>query len=107
MRKGPNYNETNKQIIMDREKVLETVQPLPSETAVKAWVFEVDKKFYHVATYTRFRRGEQSSIWDSNKRGKRVSSDPIFSVETKDHLRCVNEFLDTLELEKIDSGSEG
>ena len=92
---------------MDREKVLETVNELPTETKVKAWVFEVEKKFYHIATYTRFRRGEQSSIWESNKRGKRLSQDPIFSVETKDHIRCINEFLDKIELEKIDSGSEG
>lgn len=92
---------------MDREKVLETVNELPTETKVKAWVFEVDKKFYHIATYTRFRRGEQSSIWESNKRGKRLTQDPIFSVETKDHVRCINEFLDKIELEKIDSGSEG
>jgi hypothetical protein len=92
---------------MERETIIGTVQELPTDTQVKAWVFECEKKFYHVAAYSRFRMGDLTSIWESNKKGKRLTTDPIFSTNGKDHIKCINSFIDKLELEKIDSGSEG
>ncbi len=82
---------------MDKEKVLQTMQDLPSDTKVKAWVFNNDKDYYHVASYAAFRMGDKVSIWTSNKKGKRLSAQPIFTMNGKDHLLCVEKFLETLE----------
>ena len=84
---------------MEREKILESVQELPSETKVKAWMFEADKKFYHIASYALFRRGDRTSIWEASKKGKRKNADPIFSLDGVDHLSCINSFIDKLEVE--------
>ena len=82
---------------MERETIIETLQELPSETQVKAWMFEADKKFYHIASYSLFRRGDRTSVWEANKKGKRKATDPIFSIDRKDHLECLNSFIDKLE----------
>jgi hypothetical protein len=82
---------------MEREKIIETVQALPSETSVKAWVFSIDKKFYHVAEYSAFKMGDKTSIWESNKKGKRTSENPIFHTIGKNHMKCINAFIDSLE----------
>jgi len=92
---------------MTREDILATVKELPSETTVKAWIFEANSEFFHVATYTLYRRASKTSIWKSNKKGKRISSEPIFHFEGTDHVKCINEYLDHQEkvnaLEKQDS----
>jgi hypothetical protein len=92
--------------MIDREKTIGSVQELPTETKVKAWVFEIDKKFYHLACYTRFRMPEACSIWESTKKGKRSTEMPIFTLNGKDHLKCVEAFMDKLDLESIDNGTE-
>ena len=81
---------------MNREQIIESITELPSETRVKAWLFQVDKKFYHVATYDAYRQGTKTSIWESNKKGKRISPTHIYSIITSDHVKCINQFLDTL-----------
>ena len=81
---------------MDKEKVLQTLQELPTETKVKAWVFNVEKDYYHMASYSVFRLGDKISIWKSNKKGKRTSEQPIFSVNGKNHLNCLEQFIETL-----------
>lgn len=81
---------------MNREEIIKSIQELPSDTAVKAWVFQADKKFYHVATYSAFRVGNKTSIWESNKKGKRATPSPIFTLNTNDHIKCINAYLDTL-----------
>ena len=82
---------------MERSKIIETVEELPSETRVKAWMFQHEGNFYHVASYQGYRLGEKTSIWPSNKSGKRTAKDPIFNMNGRDHLKCINEFLDTVE----------
>jgi hypothetical protein len=65
---------------------------------VNAWVFEMDKKYYHVAAYDagRFGGGYCTSIWESNKRGKRTSISSIFTIRgTMDPERCISEFMDS------------
>jgi hypothetical protein len=92
--------------MIDRETVISSIQELPSETKVKAWVFEIDKKFYHIARYTRFRMPEACSIWESTKKGKRNGENPIFTLNGADHVKCINEFMDKIDLENIDKGAE-
>lgn len=90
---------------MNREEILASVQPLKSDTAVKAWIFKVDSDFYHVAEYQLYRRGKQSSIWTSDKKGKRTSNEPIFHAMGGNYEKCISEFLDKLELEQIENSN--
>lgn len=85
---------------MTRDQILETVQPLPSETKLKAWTIQIDEKFYHICAYGGvYRVLPKVSIWDSNKKGKRVSKDPIFSINGNDRDKCIGMFLDGIEAE--------
>jgi len=77
--------------------VIETLKDVPTETKIKAWVFEYDKKFYHVCSYTAFRMGDKVSIWESNKRGKRLTQKPLFTYDGSDHIKAMTFFLDSLE----------
>lgn len=95
------YSQTIKRNrIMNREEIINSIIELSSDTAVKAWVFHIGAEYFHIASYSQFRRGDQSSIWISNKRGKRMSGDPIFHSSGKDHIKCINAFLD--EKEKLE-----
>lgn len=82
---------------MDKGKVLASITEIKSDTAVKAWVFEVDKQFFHVASYRGFRVGDQTAIWTSNKRGKRISKTAVFTIQGNDHIKCVNDYIASLE----------
>lgn len=86
---------------MDKETILGTVQEIPVETRVKAWLFRIDKNFYHVAEYGgTYGMPYETSIWRSNSKGKRLSSEPIFTIKSvKDHMKCINEFIDSIETE--------
>jgi hypothetical protein len=88
---------------MNREEIIATIIPLETETKVKAWIFQIEKKFYHVAEYGGvYRVPETSAIWESNKKGKRLTQAPLFEINKKDHKRCVNEFLTILEEKQIE-----
>lgn len=81
--------------MIEREKVLETIQPIASDTKVKAWIFQLGDKFYQVSSYLGYRRGYITSVWESTKKGKRLGTE-IFTVNNNtDHIRCVNEFIDS------------
>ncbi len=82
---------------MNIEEVILTVSELPTDTKVKAWIFQLEKKHYHVATYSIFRGPIVTAIWESDKRGRRKVPTPIFSRNTPDHLQCVREYLQTIE----------
>lgn len=75
------------------ETVLESLQEVKSDTKVKAWVFQIDKNFYQVASYELFRAGMECGIWNSTKKGKRVDQKPIFTLKTSDYKECVSEFV--------------
>ncbi len=88
---------------MNREEITSTITPLETETKVKAWIFQIEKKFYHVAEYGGvYRVPERTSIWESNKKGKRLTQAPIFDIGKKDYKRCVDEFLTVLEEKQIE-----
>ncbi len=85
-------------IVMEEEKdkktlVLETLKEIPTETRVEAYVFEMDGAFYHLAIYNGFRVGKQGSIWNANKKGKRMEKDSIFTVTAKDPDKCIDAFI--------------
>lgn len=95
---------------MNREQILSTVQALPVETRVKAWVFQIENSenkklvtYYQVVeTYGGYGILPQTLIWACNKRGKRLTVDPIFKRNGPNHLAGINEYLDILELQAID-----
>jgi hypothetical protein len=67
-------------------------------------VVQVDGKWYHISTFGgRYRIPEATGVWDSNKRGKRMTEKEIFLINGKDHVKCLNLFLDKLEKEKLES----
>ena len=78
---------------MNIGEILETIQELPSETKVKAWMFKNDKMFYHVASYPLYRRGNQISIWEANRNGKRKTSTPLYTMLSDNYTECVTNFL--------------
>lgn len=82
---------------MNIEEVILSVSELPTETKVRAWIFQVEKKHYHVASYAEFRGSMVTSIWESDKRGRRKALSPIFSLKTPDHALCVRKFLESME----------
>lgn len=86
---------------MNKETVLESLIELPSETSVKSWMFEIDSKFYQVASYAGFRVGDKTSIWECNKKGKRTKTIPIFTILGSNRDKCVNEFIDTFPEEPL------
>ena len=78
---------------MEVEKIMETLQEVPSDTRVKAWFFQVDNKFYHVATYRGYKIGTRCSVWECNKKGKRTSASEIFTIIGDDHIQCIKDFI--------------
>ena len=79
-----------------KEQVLETLIELKSETRVKAWSFQVEKNYYHLSIYPLFRKGLEGGIWNSNKRGKRLDKEAIFTISSGDPSKCIEEFMKTL-----------
>ena len=89
---------------MNREEIVSSMQEIPTETTVKSWVVQVDGKWYHISTFGgRYRIPEATGIWDSNKRGKRLTEKEIFRINGKDPVKCLNLFLDKMESEKPES----
>jgi hypothetical protein len=87
---------------MNREAIFETLERFETETGLKAWSFQIDKKFYQVAEYGGvYRVPLMTSIWETNKRGKRLG-DKIFSISRHDYSECIELFLDKLEEAKIE-----
>lgn len=76
--------------------VKESLTPIPSQTRVEAYVFELDGEFFHLAVYQAFRISE-AAVWTANKKGKRISKDSIFKIHTKDANRCLVEFIKSRE----------
>ena len=84
--------------MIDREKVFETIKEIPVKTRIKAWVVQINKKFYHVAEFGGMAQvNPQTGIWESNKNGKRTNPVDIFRTEKKDYIKCINAFIDKLE----------
>jgi hypothetical protein len=86
---------------MDMEKVLSSLLPLKVSTRnMETWMFEYNKKYYKVAEYTANfgDRGcpEQTAIWESNKRGKRLTEQCLYQINGKNRVKCIEEFLNTL-----------
>jgi hypothetical protein len=76
--------------------VMESLTPIPSQTRVEAYVFEIDGEFFHLAVYQAFRISE-AAVWTANKKGKRISKDSIFKIHTKDAKKCLAEFIKSRE----------
>lgn len=87
---------------MNREEIESTLTVLETETKIKAWVFQVNKKFYQVVEYGGvYRVPDATSIWECSKRGKRNSTDPVFTIPSKNYKKCLDLFLDKLEEAEI------
>jgi len=87
---------------MNREKILETLEKFETETNIKAWSFRIENEFYQVAEYGGvYRVPLTTSIWKTNKRGKRLGQ-VIFSISEKNYIKCVDLFLNKLEESKIE-----
>lgn len=80
--------------------VTESLTPIPSQTRVEAYVFELDGEFFHLAIYQAFRISE-AAVWTANKKGKRISENSIFKMHTKDANRCLVEFIKSRETAEI------
>jgi hypothetical protein len=88
---------------MNREEILLTVEKLETETKLKAWLFQIEKKFYQVAEYGGvYRVPSTTSIWETNKRGKRLSDRPIFKIDGQNREKCINLYITSLEEKQIE-----
>jgi hypothetical protein len=89
---------------MNKEEILQTLEKMETETKLKVWLFQIEKKFYQVAEYGGvYRVPSTTAIWEANKRGKRLSDGPIFKIDGQNHLKCVNQYLDVLEEKEIEA----
>lgn len=57
--------------------VRESIKEAPSTTKVKAWTFQIEKKFYVIISY--FMAGNQMAVYPSNRKGVKTSTEPIIS----------------------------
>ena len=81
---------------MDISEVLETIKAVPTSTKLRAWVFEIDNMYYHVAECTGYGIPDHSSIWTSSRNGKRTSKQPIFTTGGMDHKKCITKYFESL-----------
>ena len=93
--------------MINREEILETLVPMETETKLKAWLFQIEKKFYHVAEYGGvYRVPPTTSIWECNKRGKRLTEKPLHKIDRQDRLTCINQFFDILDEKEMEKEIE-
>ena len=85
---------------MDKEKIIQEIVEIPTETRVKAYLMKVDEKFFHVAEYSGYKVGDKTSVWKSDKKGKRIEEAPLFTITTKNWKKCVEDFLSSIESEE-------
>jgi len=84
-----------------------SLQEAPSTTRVKAWTFQVDKKNYVIISYFMPRDANYISVFPSNKKGVKTSSESIVNIRNcTDYLRGFNEALEILLPEEIKSERE-
>jgi hypothetical protein len=81
---------------MDITKILESVKEVPTSTKLQCWVFEINNSYYHVAECRGYQIPDHTSIWTSSRNGKRTSKEPIFTVQVKDHKKCITKFFESL-----------
>jgi len=81
---------------MNISEVLETIKVVPTSTKLRAWVFEIDKSYYHVAECTGYGIPDQTFIWTSSRNGKRTSKQPIFTTPQMDHKKCITKYFESL-----------
>lgn len=86
---------------MDKGKIMEEIVELPSETRVKAYLMEVGGNFFHVAEYSGYKVGDKTSVWKSDKKGKRTIENPVFTINSKNWKKCAEQFLEKLESEEL------
>ena len=87
-----------------RAATIASIAEFPSETKVKAWTFTMDKKIFTIATYTVWKGGDFTAIWECTKRGKRLSKEPLYFMNgIHPAEKCLNLYLDSLELAEIDA----
>jgi len=77
---------------MDIAEVLTTIKTVPTTTRLKAWVFEIDKSYYHVAECKGYGMPDQTFIWTSSRNGKRTSKEPVYIISGADYKQCITEF---------------
>ncbi len=77
---------------MDITEVLTTIKTVPTTTNLKAWVFEIDKVYYHIAECMGHRLPDQTLIWTASRNGKRISKEPIYTMNGANHKQCIIEF---------------
>ena len=86
---------------MNKEEIVASMQEIPTETSVKAWVAQVDGKWYQISTFGgRYRIPDTTAIWQCSKRGKRMTDKDIFRINGKDPAKCLGLFIDKLIQEK-------
>lgn len=82
---------------MTRDEILATLQRIEVETKIAVWLFQIDKKYYQVVEYGGvFRVPDATSVWETNKRGKRLSSTELITINGKKHVECVEKFMTQL-----------
>lgn len=77
---------------MDITEVLTTIKTVPTTTNLKAWVFEIDKVYYHIAECMGRQMPDQTFIWTASRNGKRISKDPVYTMNGANHKQCIIEF---------------
>ena len=93
--------------LMTREEILSSIQVFPTETKLKAWIMQIDQKFYHVAEFgSVYRVPTQTAIWECNKKGKRLTEKPIQSIPGQDYKKLIGMFLDNIEDAKLKALSD-
>ena len=81
---------------MDITKILESAKAVPTSTKLKCWVFEINNSYYHVAECMGYGIPDHASIWTSSRNGKRISKEPIFTLQLKDYKKCIIKFAESL-----------
>jgi hypothetical protein len=85
---------------MDKEKIIQEIVELPTETRVKAYLMEVNGSFFQIAEYSGYKVGDKTSVWKADKKGKRTDDNPVFTITTKNWKRCVEQFLEKMGAEE-------
>ena len=89
---------------MSKDKILGTLRPMKTTTAVKAWTFKAGGNTYQVCEFSSRMTGNETGIWQSNGTGSKRLTEQLFSYKGLDHFAAASAFLDELELTAIENG---
>ena len=79
------------------DAAVESMNPVPSTTRVKGWVFKFMDKHYTVLNYWMTPIGEHIAVFESNKKGKKTGQKDLVRIEgCKDPVLGIEKLADLL-----------